>query len=289
MSLRESIDRDVTNVPVDPFDLDLTLRQGRRAVRRRRTIASVAGAAATVAVAAALSADMTGAGVPAPDAPVASQGSDDRCPAAGRTTPECRGQQFLDDHNVTLTPSGELVVRNGWTITQQVDDPIAPIAAVAVAVSNGTDAEWALIKDPDADRDVFSEHVDPENLPAAVTFDVWLDYATSRWTGKATTVVAEFDGAGKLAALPGWSIRQQATGLTMPAGYQGPPGVTAIMQLGREGSGGGWYLVRPSATGAEAFPVLAREGGMDNSIDGVLAYASSEYVRDQQGMVRPAP
>lgn len=155
-------------------------------------------------------------------------------------------------------------------------------------MSNGTDAEWALIKYPDADRDVFSEHVDPEDFPAAVTFDAWLDYTTSRWTGQATTAVATFNAAGELVALPGWSVRKQATGLTMPPGYKGPPGVTAVMQLGPERSGG-WYLVRPSAAGAEAFPVVASEGGMADSIDGVLAYASSTYVLGEQGMVRPTP
>lgn len=72
MSLRESIDRDVTRAPADPFDLDLTLRQGRRAVRRRRTLAALGGAAAaTVVLAAALSAGPGATGGPQPDTPVA--------------------------------------------------------------------------------------------------------------------------------------------------------------------------------------------------------------------------
>lgn len=301
MSLRERIDLEIASAPLDPFDLHSTLQQGRRVVRRRRTWVVLSGAAATVALAVPVAAGLVMTGDPRPEAPVAGQESDVTCPAAGRSTPECSGQQFLNQDNVTLTPSGELVVRNGWTITQKIDDPIPKIEAVGVAVSDGTNAAWALIKYPDGDRDVSSEHVDPANLPAGVTFDAWLNFASSRWTGDATTVVAKFNDSGDLVAMPGWSILQQATNLTMPSRYRGPPGVTAVMQLQQDlvnvykvecdecaEHAFGWYLVRRTPQGADAFPVLDPNGDMTNSVEGVLAYAATGYKLNEQGMVRPA-
>lgn len=286
MNLRERIERDVRVGPVDTFDLDVTLRQGRRAVRRKRAMTGIAGTAAAVALATGLTVGMTGSGDPDPDpdTSVANQGAAARCPAAGRSTPECSTESALDDKNVTVTPSGELVVRDGWTITHQVDDPIPTVKTVAVAVTRGDDTEWALIKYPDANGDVFAEHTGPQDFPG-VTFDHWLDYAVSRWTGEGTNALVKFTSSGKLVARSGWTIDQQATGLSMPPGYRGPAGVTAVMQLDLDRSSG-WYLVRPTAAGAEAFPVLAANGGMVGSIDGVLEYVGSNYVASEQGFLR---
>ncbi len=285
MSLRESIDRDPTGAPADPFDLDLTLRRGRRVVRRRRTVAALTGTAATVVLATALTAGLSTSGDPVRDTAVASRGSEIRCPAAEGLIPECTSQVFRYDNNVTVTSSGKLVVRAGWSVTRRVEDPIANVRTVAVAVSDGTEVEWALIEYPDANGDAFAEHTGPRDFPG-VAFDDWLDYAKSRWTGEGTTAVVRFNQAGELVAQPGWSISQQATGLTMPAGYRGPADVTAVVQVLGPKRSGGWYLVRHTPTGAEAFPVVAWDGGMEGSIEGVLEYASSSYVLSEQGFLR---
>jgi hypothetical protein len=287
MDLREDIDRDLARTPADPFDLGEVLGQGRRAVRRRRIVSAVACAAASVAGVAGLHGLDQTTRTTDRDTPVASQEREDRsgsCETVGAGTWEssCDAQlYFYDDRSVTYTPDGRLIVRAGWTLTEKVEDPIPGVDAVAVSVTNGVDSQWALIKYPEPDGDVFLENVDPKDFPE-VTFESWLDYARSKWLGTSTMELVTFNARGQLDGKHGWDIRRQAPVPAMPKGYKGPDGVTTVVQLEQTSD---WYLVRPTARGPEAFPLLTPP---DGGVEAALSTAA-RYVPGEQAWVEATP
>jgi hypothetical protein len=286
MDLREDIERDLLTEPVDRFEMEDALRAGRRAVVRRRVLSTLAATAASVAVATGLAVTLNPAGTAATEGRAASGGRTDDCsvPSAGPTSERCAGQQFLDDHPVAYTPSGELVIRDGWSWTFRVTEPLDGVSGTAGSVSDGTDTEWAVLKAPDERNDRFSQYADPADLPPDLTFDRWLEVARARWQGTPTTSLVTYDASGELVAQPGLQIRQQRFDVTFPAGYRGPEGVDAIVEMAVPDRA--WFLVRPTPDGAEAFPLFL--GARD--VEAVFAFLSSPaYDPDRQGMLGETP
>ncbi|WP_245734664.1 hypothetical protein [Nocardioides exalbidus] len=283
MDLREEIERDLSTEPVDRFAIEDALRAGRRTVVRRRALSALAATVASVAIATSLVVALDPGAAPSGDR-VASRGAD-RCdlPSAGRTSAECEGYQLLQDDPVAYTSSGTLVIRDGWTYTARIMDPLVGVDAAAVEVTDGADTDWALLKEPGADGSLFAQHADPADLRGDLTFGAWVSYVASRWQGTPATLLVAYTRGGDLEALPGWAIRQQATGLTMPAGYRGPTGVDAVVQLDDDART--WYLVQRAGGMALAFPLFGRFG----SVEDVLAHVSSPaYDPDRQCMLGEA-
>lgn len=290
MDLRERIDRELETLPEDPFYLPATLAQGRRVVRRRRAVTALA-AAASVAV---VSAGIAWGPVPLTNGPstVASQPTSEPCPIdqdpQGSWEPvPCDPQSYLHGGEAaTYTLQGELVVREGWWITQQVDSPLESFPhSIALEVTNGSEIKWVLLKygndRPGQGNTVFGQNDDREDYPEVPDFATWLDHIKARWLGIPTTVVVEFGSEGTLQPLPGWAIEQQRTGLTMGPDYAGPEGVTAVAEINDW-----WYLVRPTEDGAEAFPVIYPYVGQPDTIEGFLEFVHSpDYLPGEQGML----
>jgi hypothetical protein len=290
MDLRERIDRELMTLPEDPFDLPTTLAQGRRVVRRRRTATALV-AAASVAV---VSAGIAWGPLLSPSEPatVASQPTSEPClidedPQGSWEPRPCDPQSYLHDGEAaTYTLQGELVVRDGWWITQQVDRPLESFPhSIALEVTNGSEIQWTLLKYGN-DRSgqgntVFGQYDNRDDYPDVPDFTTWLDHIKARWLGTPTTVVVEFGPDETLQPLPGWTIEQQRTGLTMGPDYPGPKGATAVAEINDW-----WYLVRPTEKGAEAFPVIYPYLGQPNTIDGFLDFVHSpDYLPDEQGML----
>ncbi|SEB99593.1 hypothetical protein SAMN04489844_1472 [Nocardioides exalbidus] len=291
MDLRDDIERELAGEPVDLFRMDDALVAGRSALRRRRVLTLVAGAAAVVALGSGLTVALNLGQSPVDADRVASQGDSDEC-AQGRVSAGQSGscndsESFLQENAVGYTPSGRLIVRSGWDIVDEVDNPLGEVPATAVAVSNSDRTEWAVLKKPGGPGGgSLHEHVNPANLSSALTFDAWVRYEASRFLGTPATNLVRFGADGDLRPLPGWSIEQQANDVTLPAGYRGPSGVTAVISL--DDAPGVWFLVRPAAGGsegqAEAFPVI----GAGTSIASVLTHtASAAYDPDRQGLLAP--
>jgi hypothetical protein len=288
MDLRERIDRELIALPEDPFDLPATLAQGRRAIRRRRGATALA-AAASVAV---VSAGIAWGPVLSPSEPaiVASQPTSEPCPhgAQGPAEPRpCDPQSYLSEGQAaTYTLQGELVVRDGWWITQQVDSPLESFPhSIALEVTNGSQIQWALLKygndRPGEGNTVFGQNDDRDDYPEVPDFTAWLDHVKARWLGTPTKVVVEFGSDGTLQPLPGWTIEQQRTGLTMGPDFPGAEGVTAVAEINDW-----WYLVRPTENGADAFPVIYPYVGQPDTIEGFLEFVHSpDYLPDEQGML----
>ncbi len=295
MDLRENIERELASEPADFLVMHEVLEVGRRALLRRRITSTLSGVAAAVTVVAGLVMVVNIASGDPDRTKVASLENSTRCrePSAGRSSEFCLGQAALDGHHVAYRHNGVLAVREGWTVQIRVDDPLSGIPGAALAVSNGTDAEWALLKQPgpEGGGGALAEHVDPSTLPSDLTFESWLDGARAHWLGTPATSLVRYDSDGNLQALPGWTVLQQAANVNLPVGYRGPQGVSAVMEL--DGGDIRWYLVRPvtstnaSLGAAEAFPLL---GPDFNSPADALAFASSpSYDINAQSLVAPQP
>jgi hypothetical protein len=294
MDLRERIDRELETLPEDPFDLPETLAQGRKIVRRRRAATALFAAASIAVVSVALASGPLLS--PREPATVASQPTSEPCPmdedpqGSGKSR-SCDPQSYLHgEEAATYTLQGELVVRDGWWITQQVDSPLEMFPhSIALEVTNGSEVQWILLKygsdGPGQGNTVFGQNDNREDYPGVPDFATWLDHIKARWLGTPTTVVVEFGSDGTLQSLPGWTIKQQRTGLTMGTDYPGPEGVTAIAEVNDW-----WYLVRPTESGAEAFPVIYPYAGQPATIEGFLDFVHSpDYLPDEQGMLTGNP
>lgn len=149
------------------------LAEGRKVLRRRRRIglaATSAAVAAAIGVGVTLSGPGGRGGADGPRLPVATSGAS---PTPGsRTTPTSpprsdlritleqlsqrlhqqahRKEQRLvsDQFPASFGPDGKIVVKDGWRITQQVEEPLgyqAPEASLGVVVTDGERTRWMLL------------------------------------------------------------------------------------------------------------------------------------------------
>lgn len=269
-----------------------TLVAGRTALRRMRVLSVVAGVAAVVVLGSGLTVALSLGDARPDQGRVASRETTSTCAQDQAGTSEQPGscdssQMFLYDRAVTYTPSGERVVRTGCEVVDEVVEPLGDVPAAAVAVSDGTDTEWALMKRPGRPGGgSIQEHVDPVDFSSSLTFESWVDLMASRFLGRATTTLVRFNELGQLVARPGWRIDEQATDVQLRPGYHGPSGVSAVVRLVE--APGVWFLVRPAPDGtdrrAQAFPLL--DAG--SSVTAVLSFTASDaYDPDRQGFLAP--
>jgi hypothetical protein len=140
------------------------LAAGRRALQRRRRFA-VAGSSVAVVVATGLGFAVAGAGgdhgADGPTPPLATQGTTPsptatsaptEGPTADGAPPQKSHRQLQklvsDQFPASFDSDGQIVVKDGWKVTQQVDEPlglVAPEKSAGVVVERGHDVRWMLI------------------------------------------------------------------------------------------------------------------------------------------------
>jgi hypothetical protein len=142
------------------------LTTGRRALQRRRRLA-VAGTSVAVVAAIGVGAAVAGGGgdrgADSPPPPLATQGTAPSTSAsasvspAGQTEAQARAERrklrqeqrlVSREFPASFDVDGNLIVRDGWRITQRVENPMgfqAPQASLGVVVTDGDATRWMLL------------------------------------------------------------------------------------------------------------------------------------------------
>jgi hypothetical protein len=167
--LRDVLDSSFGAGPPLPTPSD-RLTAGRRALRRRRGAGTLGGAAAVVAVVAASFTVLGGGAAPRGADPMA-PGPTATAPATGdvdeaqlqaeldrlaaeaqvreRHAEQVRQQRLVSNQfPAALDQDGTLVVKDGWRVTQQVEEPVGyapPEASLGVVVTDGDRTRWMLL------------------------------------------------------------------------------------------------------------------------------------------------
>jgi hypothetical protein len=165
--LRDVLDSSFGAGPPLPPPAD-RLAAGRRALRRRRGVEALGGATAVVAVLA-LSFTILGGGggaprgadpvAPGPTAPAPATGDVDEAQLQAELDRLAAEAQVRARHAqskglvsnqfpAALDQDGSLVVKDGWRVTEQVDEPVGyqpPEASLGVVVTDGERTRWMLL------------------------------------------------------------------------------------------------------------------------------------------------
>ena len=188
--LRDVLDASFGDGPALPPPTD-RLAHGRRALRRRRV-----GAAGAIAVvtAFATTAALSGSGGaprgavdpagPAPTASAPTTPTDPASPAAdqgaeGRPEPRPQHRLVSQQFPASLDSDGSLVVKDGWRVTQRVDEPLGhqpPEASLGVVVTDGERTRWMLLT-LDRIQDAQGRPIGDEVAPSASADDAGKGYS----------------------------------------------------------------------------------------------------------------
>lgn len=260
------------------------LAAGRTALRRRRR-AGVAGSAAAVAVAVAASFAVlypggSGAQGVGPVAPVPSTATPSVRTLDGAQLQEqldrladqvqrradqiSKAQRVSNRFPASLDPDGGLVVKDGWQVTEQVEEPLGyrpPEASLGVVVTDGERTRWMLLT-LERMQDGQGNPIGDEVAPSASAddagkgysrFEDWLASMVDLQGGLRSPALLTVDERDRVRAGPGATLVEVRLAPVI-AGYtaQGD----RLAQVTREGRV--WFVVvRGHGPQAEAIPVDA--------------------------------
>jgi hypothetical protein len=190
MNLTEELDRSFGSGP-EHRPIEDRLAAGRRLVRRRR-LATGAGATAAVLVVGGAAFALAGGGSPSAEqeptfatTPTSSpEAADPPVDAGGpeRNLEWGREAAYLDTH-------GNLRIKPGWTIAEQIDEPVGP-GSVAVEVAHDGKRQWFLWDGEGGEVIALGSHAE-DGAPEP-------GYASlAAWVADVTKAAAQPNGEGK--------------------------------------------------------------------------------------------
>ncbi|NYJ03021.1 hypothetical protein HNR19_003719 [Nocardioides thalensis] len=281
----EHLDAAIGAPPPDDASLDRLLVAGRRA-RTRRRLAIGAGTAAAAIVLGGTTWALAPGGdsATAPDStPIANQPSApaDAGPGSGA------GDEGPLEGNllVAFGPDGKLVIEDGWTITQRIDNPMGvepPERSVALEITDGTDRYWYFLH---GDEDGWGASPDPAQKGFA-TLEEWAaDQAAANQSSPTDPLTEQLtlrpDGT-LVSSDPAVVVVDQRSGVDLGPDV-GPGARTTVAELGYDGERWFVWAVRRTDGGFESGPPInTPKAGttLDSAIDYFRAqYASGEGVR----------
>jgi hypothetical protein len=257
------------------------LAVGRRALQRRRRLV-VAGTSAAVVAAIGVGAAVSGAGgdrgADSPLPPLATQGTAPSASAsasvspAGQTEAQARAERrklrqeqrlVSREFPASFDPDGNLIVRDGWRITQRVENPMGfqpPQASLGVVVTDADATRWMLL--------TLEGQVDGQGAPTGslgpgataddpgkgyARFEDWLAAMVALNGGPKVPPLLTVDGADRLRPGPGADIVATRPAPVI-AGYTD----TGDRMAEIESDGRTWFVVvRGHGAGADVIPVDA--------------------------------
>lgn len=274
--IAEHLDAAIGAPPPDDAALDRLLTAGRRARTRRRLAIGAGTAAAAIVVG-----GTAWALAPGGDASTAS----DRTPIAGQTSADPQSVLEQDDLLVAFGADGELVIRDGWTVTQRIANPMGvepPQRSVALEVTDGTDRFWYFLH---GDADGWGASSDPAQKGYA-SLEEWTAEQAAANEESPTDPVTEpldLEADGTLVSFDdAVTVVGQRSGVDLGPDV-GRAALTTIAELRHDGERWFVWAVRRPDGGFEVGPPIntPRAGTtLDSAIDYFRAqYDSGEGVR----------
>jgi hypothetical protein len=215
--IAEQLDAAIGAAPYDAPTLEPTLALGRRNLARRRLAAS--GGVAVVTAVLAGSVWALGPGTSTTTAPDDSRFS-------GRTSAD----GWPHDAPAWIDPeSGELLVRDGWSILERVEDPVTGTApsdfaartiddSVGLVLTDGSTDQWVIVWWAAESKGDTQAGVSGSTMSRAGedfdSFGRWLDYEAEIMTSEPGGEVwgreaAMLDPDGTLITKPGWEVAER--------------------------------------------------------------------------------
>lgn len=278
MTLHDLIDDALADAP--PLHLEIHLRAGRRAVRRRRVASTVAGG--LVAVVAVGTAWAT-SGSPAPEAgPAGNTG------APGATYP-------ANPPSVTATPgplvfppglpreaadfdtaTGRLLLSDGWHVVDTVETPLTrpaggaasvPAKSLGLTISDGQHEQWVLIWWNKTEGSSAASWTNERG--GFTSLESWLDYRVAVETQGATDQLVSMRADGALAPLNGVTLLDQRRTPQLDHG-ESETAVARVEVLNEQ-----WYVFATRNDDTTVYyPVSYPHEGDPDTLDGFVQYVA---------------
>lgn len=264
MNITEEIDRSFGDGPAHR-PVEERIAAGRRRVVQRRLGIGAGAVATALVIGGATWALAPGPPKAAPDSgPVATQQApspSDRPRDEGRGTREPQQQRdpqsFLaKGERATYTPDGELVVRDGWRVSQRIRNPFGhrpPQRSVGLELTNGEETYWYLLEIQG--NGMFAAS-DPAGKGFA-TLDAWVaDQVALQGSAPPPTPVEFRPGTAELVAAEDATIVRQRPNPHIP-GFAGRNLPTAVAEV--TWNGARYFVLARHLVGAEPeyFPTQA--------------------------------
>jgi hypothetical protein len=305
--LPELIDRSFGAGPTELPSPVQRLAEGRRVLRRRRRLGLAATSAAVVA-AIGVGVGLAGAGsergADGPPPPLATSGTTssasptedpsvsadsqaalDRLARKARQQAHRLEQQYVDDQFPASLGAGDgLVVKDGWRITQRIEEPMGfqpPEASLGVVVTDGKQTRWMLL--------TLENMVDGQGRPTGAQaptaaadppgkgysrFEDWLASMVELNGGARTPALLTVDAADELRPGPGAEV-VEVRSMPVVEGYSSQG--DRMAEVRRDGRT--WFVVvRGHGADAEVIPVdadLLPAPTFDAFLDHVRSQAAS--------------
>lgn len=188
--------------PPPAFAIAITVAAGRRAVRRRRVATGGLVLASALALATGWAATTGGVG----------HGREDGGPVAGTGHHGYRSVTDLNDLvPVRYEGDGALVVKEGWSITERIDDPLTGsslwnepalvVDSAAVVARRGDLVRWVILWQLDESSGGARSETEPgRSFP---DLSAWVDYEVEVLTTSSTTRLVTLEEEGELRARDG--------------------------------------------------------------------------------------
>ena len=277
MDTSEQIDRSFGDGPEHRPVAD-RIAAGRRIVLRRR-LATGAGAAATALVVGG-TAWAVGAGSTSPSNPEhgpATASVIEEPPDKGDEVNRGNGSQgYLGESELaTYLPSGRLVIRKGWQVSERVPNPLGlkpPAKSVGLELTNGAKTYWYLVE---IRGDAGAGTSDPAGKGFS-TLDAWVDDQVALQNGDRPETPVEFrDDTAELVAVDGATIIRQRANPDVP-GFARPGDSTAVAQVRWNGEEYFVLARKPGGAAADYFPTSV-DVPPHPTMTSFLAHARKQY------------
>ncbi len=267
--------------------VDEVVAAGRGALRRRRA-ATWGGALAVLAVVG-LGAAVTQAGPGGDgadlvaDGPSASASASDP-PSQESSTPPTYSTDVpasWGERQLAGYVDGEVVVREGLTVTEVAEDPLAlepAVSSTALALEEGDGRRsWRYLLWTDGERPRFAQ--ESSTVPAW-SFEEWLEaYGTDTVEAIGRDLV-HFGVGETLEAGAGTTILEQRPDPDLPAPFAPASARTAVAQVERDGVT--WFVLARELEGERDYVATPRSERTGDDLDSFLELATERYA-DQGG------